>query len=278
MFGRVLGTIGWRRRNSGLRLAGHAHDDVVRLVREALRAGRVRRHGPQVLVVVERGRVVDVVAGVRPGLDVEQLLGHPQVRPEVGRHRVERLEQGREDPLVRPDDRVGRVGDVERHLAGVGVHDDLDAVADVVERRVAQSGSRRQRGRIEPLGVREPVARRVGILDVDQPAVVGHDQVGVLVEAQERRDPRQPIGQRPMEQELAVGGHLVADEQVEVLEAQGEEEARERRVELDPGGAGPAGGLARRRRCSRSRSCRPGSRTRSAGPRSRIQSLGRSPK
>ena len=45
----------------------------------------------------------------------------------------ERLEHARERRRVRPDDRVRRVHDVEGHLAGVGVDDDLDGVAHVVE-------------------------------------------------------------------------------------------------------------------------------------------------
>ena len=132
----------------GLRLAGHPHDDVVGLGREGLLARLAGRHGPQVVALEEALRVGDVVAAEHPGLDVEQLLGDPQVGQEPLGHGVHGLEQRREDAAVRPDDRVGRVGDVEVHRAVVGVHRDLDAVADVVDRSGTQRGGRqRRRGR-----------------------------------------------------------------------------------------------------------------------------------
>ncbi len=93
---------------------------------------------------------------------------------------------------------------------------------------------------IEPLAVGEAVRRGVGVLDVDEPAVVANDDVRVLVVAEERGDPGQAIGQRPMEQQLAGVGDLGADQQVEVAEPEREEQARQRGVEVDPGLARPA--------------------------------------
>ena len=50
----------------------------------------------------------------------------------------------------------------------------------------------------------------------------------------------EPVRQRAVEQELALGGDLVADEQVEVAEAQREQQPRQGRVEVDAGRAAPA--------------------------------------
>ena len=121
---------------------GHPHDHVVGLGRQGLLARSAPRDGPQVVVPEELLGVGHVVAAVHPGLDVEQLLGDPQVRREVGRHRRHRLEQVREDACVGADERVVRVADVEVHRPVVGVHRDLDAVADVVESGAAEAGSR----------------------------------------------------------------------------------------------------------------------------------------
>ena len=87
-----------------------------------------------------------MVAAVHPGLDVEQLLGHAEVRHEVGRQLAERVEERREDALPGADERVASVGDVEGHRPVVGVGHDLDAVPDVVERVVAEAGRARSDG------------------------------------------------------------------------------------------------------------------------------------
>ena len=153
---------------------------------------------------------------------------------------AQRPEQRREDPRPGADERVRVVRDVERHRAVVGVHDDLDAVAQVVEGAPAKARAARQVAREERGGVREVGAGRVGVLDVLQAPVVGHDEVRILVVAQERCDPAEPVIERPVEQQLAVGLELVGDEQVQIAEPKGEQEARQP-VELDAGRARPAG-------------------------------------
>ena len=136
---------------------------------------------------------------------------------------------------------IGSLGsdDVEVHRAVVGVDGDLDAVPDVVDRLAREARLTPQLRGVEGGRVRELVAHRVGVLDVDQPAVVD-DDVGVLVEAQERGDHAQPVGQRPVEQQLAVRGDLVGDQQVEITEPQREQQPVDHRVERDPVGPRPA--------------------------------------
>ena len=181
-----------------------------------------------------------MVAAEDPGLDVEQLLRDPQVLDQVGGEGIQILEHGREDPGPGPDDRVRRVADVERHRPVVGVHRDLDAVAQVVERAAAEAGRLQRRG-VESLGMREAVRDRVRILDVDQAPVAVDDEVRILVVVQEWGDHREPVAQRAMEEELAPVGDLVADEQVEVAEAEREQEPVEGRPQRDAGRARPAG-------------------------------------
>ena len=166
------------------------------------------------------------------------------MRHEVGRHRRHRREEAREHALVGADERVRRVGHVEVHRPVVRVHRDLDAVADVVEVGAAECRAR-QAARVERLRVREAVAGRVRVLDVDQPAGAVDDEVRILVVAQERRDPLEAIGQGAVEEELAAPGDLVADEQVDVAESQGEQQPAEGRIDVDAAGRpGPARGLA----------------------------------
>ena len=84
-------------------------------------------------------------------------------------------------------------------------------------------------------GVREAVGRRVGVLDVDEGAVVVDDDVRVLVVSEERRDQVQALAERAVQEQLAVGRDLVADQQVQVLEPEREQQPGQRRVELDAG-------------------------------------------
>src|SRR2546426_1970866 len=57
---------------------------------------RQHRLLPLVLPMVEDVRLGHMVGGVQVGLHVEQVLGVAQMRPQVLRHRVERLEDPRE--------------------------------------------------------------------------------------------------------------------------------------------------------------------------------------
>ena len=221
-------------------LARQAHDDVVRLGRQRLLARLALRHGPQVVLPEELLGVRHVVSAEDAGLDVEQFLRHADVLPKIVGHRAEGLEQVREDALIGPDDRVVRVRHVEMHRPVVGIHRDLHAVPDVVERLIAKSG-RVERGKIEWLGVREPLRRRERILDVDEAAGFVDDKVGILVEAQERCDPAEPVPERAVEQQLAIAGDLVADQQVQVAEPQREEQPHHGVVEADAGRPCPAG-------------------------------------
>ena len=220
-------------------LTRHAHDHVVGLRWEGLLAALALGHGPYVVAGEEPLRIGHVIAPEDARLDVEQFLRHAQVRTQVGRDLVQGPEQRREDAAVGPDDRVGRVGDVEGHRAVVGIHRDLDTVADVVDGPSIQPGVLELR-RVERLGVRESIARGVRVLDVDQPPGVGDDNVGILVVLEEGRDAGQSVGEEAVHEQLAVGCHLVADQEVQVTEPQCEEDPRERRVQLDPGRAGPA--------------------------------------
>ena len=84
--------------------------------------------------------------------------------------RLERHEQGRENPLVRSDDRIARIGDIENRISIVRVDRDLHRIADIVEATT-----------LGFLRVRQSAADGVRILQPDKPAAV-HDQVGIVIE------------------------------------------------------------------------------------------------
>ena len=161
----------------------------------------------------------------------------------VGGQLRQRPEEGREDALPGPDQRVGGIGHVVGHRPVVGVGDDLHAVPDVVEVVAAEAAGRAELAvGIEGLAVRELVARRERVLDVLQSAgAVDHD-VRVLVELEERRDEAHALALGPVEQELAAARDLVGDQQVQVAEPDREQEPVEGRVEGNSRRALPDGG------------------------------------
>ena len=73
------------------------------------------------------------------------------------------------------------IHDIEGDRAVVGIDDHLDRVANVVD-PVA-----------ERLAVGIAVARRIGVHDPVELAVIAHDDIGILVEGQERRQQRHAL-------------------------------------------------------------------------------------
>ena len=151
---------------------------------------------------------------------------------QLGAHLRGRREHPGERLLVGADDGVVRVHHVEGHLARVGVDQHLDRVADVVE--VGRQAARGGHGAgVGVLGVGVVVRRGVRVLDpVD--LTVEQDRIGIRVEAQERRGLRHPGLHPPVEHQPRVAGDLAGDEQVQVVEPDGEHGLLEERGELDP--------------------------------------------
>ena len=180
-------------------------------------------------------------------LRVEQVFGIAQVSLEIRRHLRDRVVHGWEDALPGLDDRIVRIRDVESHRAVIGVHNDLDAVADVVERIAREAGDRRVAAGDEVVGVRVGARRRVRVEDVDEPAGRSDDEVWILVVAQVGRDRLDAILDRSPHQQLAAAADLITDQKVQVAESSGEQQLCERRVQLDASGAGPGVVLVSRR-------------------------------
>ena len=130
-------------------------------------------------------------------------------------------------------DRVGRVDDVEVDGAVVGVDDDLDGVADVVE-PVIEVGALEPVDR-RPLRVRVPVRRRVGVED-PLDATVDDDRIRVLVEGQERRQRTGPVVDVAHVVDATVGPQVPGEHGVEVAEAESEGGPPEERADADPVG------------------------------------------
>jgi hypothetical protein len=76
------------------------------------------------------------------------------------------------------------------------------------------------------------VRDRVGVLDPGQPAVRDHE-VGLAILQQERRDRADTLLYRPAVLDAAVRADLARDQDVQVAELPGVEQAAEERAQLD---------------------------------------------
>ncbi len=170
---------------------------------------------------------------------VKMSSGYRRCVLQVGAHLRRRGEHPGEGLLVGPDDRVARVHDVEGHLAGVGVDQHLDRVADVVEGLV-EAAARGQGAGVGVLGVGVVVGGGVGVLDpVDLP--VEQHRIRVGVEAEERCRLGHPGLHAPVEHQPRLVGDLVGDDQVDVAEPDGEHGLVEEVGQLHPAVAGVVG-------------------------------------
>ena len=145
-----------------------------------------------------------MVAQVDLRLQTEEVLRVADVLAQRRGHLVERREEVREDRGVRLEQRLVRLHRVEVRLAGVGVDDDLDAVADVVDA-------------VGPVRVRDAVGRRVGVLHPVHVALVD-DDVRVGIEPEERRDLADALLDVAAVDEAAVVVERARDEDVAVAE------------------------------------------------------------
>ena len=90
----------------GLRFAGQAHDDVVGHHHRVLPALRLARELPEVFAIVEHLRAVHVVGAIHLRLNAKQVLRVANVLLQIRRHRLQRLEYPRKNPLVGCRDRL----------------------------------------------------------------------------------------------------------------------------------------------------------------------------
>ena len=174
-------------------LTRRLHFDVVGLEPQLLRAvagagARIAGDLPHVVALIEDARIGDVVLLELGRLGVEEIFGIAQMRLKIRGHVSERLVDRREDALPGLDDRVRRIRHVEAHGAVVGVHDHLDAVADVVEGVARDAAAGRITARVVVVGVRQGGRSRIGIEHVDEAPARGHDQIRILVVPKVRRD------------------------------------------------------------------------------------------
>ena len=141
---------------------------------------------------------------------------------QVRRHRLERPEEARERVGVRAHQRVARVGEVVRHGPVVGVQGRLDGVPDVV----AEPG--------DGIRVRVAVGDRVPVEDPHEASVVGHHDVGVVVELEERRDLAHPLLDAPVDHDPTVRGQVVREEDLRLAEPDRERHLAEPRGDGHP--------------------------------------------
>src|SRR5262249_51801215 len=159
-----------------------------------------------------------------PGLDREEILGIADVLPQERRHLASLFEETGEDGAISAEQRVGRIVDVVLGPARVGIYYDLHRVADVVESAVDAAikpgvgPSSQARAVIrERLNVGEGIRNRVGVLDPVKPVGTA-DQVWIVVEGEERRDPRGTLVDAATDEEPAGGRDLVAEHEVRIVQ------------------------------------------------------------
>ena len=213
-----------------LLVPGEGEGDVVGLHQLPVAGEDLLRQGPEILLVVKDLHVVHVVGQILDRLDLEHVLRVADVLLEGGRHLLERLEEVGEGAGVGLDNGIVGVDEVERGGALVGVDDDLDAVADVVDAPgdVLQSGGTRRKR----LAVGEVVANGVGVDDPVE-AVIGGDDVGIVVLQQEGRDAPHPLLDLTVHHDPGLIVDVLAEEQVRLAKANGEGEAGEQAIERD---------------------------------------------
>ena len=176
-----------------------------------------------------------MVAPVDGGLDGEDVRRVAQVRQQRRRHLRHRDEHVREGGRVRLQDRVLRVGVVERHLPRVGVDDDLHRVAHVVVAPRQVAADRHLLG-VGVLRVGVVGRRRVAVDDpVDVPVLVDH-RVGVVVEGEEGRRRLRHGDRVADEHDARLVRDLARDQEVEVAQPQREGGPGEDRRQLHPAG------------------------------------------
>ena len=163
-----------------------------------------------------------MIARVHARRDIESLLAHTEVCSQISRHLIKWLKEAWEDAAPGANDRIARVCNVELRLACVEVEGGLHAVADVVSWS-AETGARERR--IKRLRVRESVTHGVSVNHVTESAIFTDDKVWVAIPAHERRKRADPLANRAPPEQLALGGDLVADQEVEISEACREEES-----------------------------------------------------
>ena len=205
-------------------LTGELHDDVVGRHRPGVAKELLKRNIPLVRLVVELVGVLHMILEVHLRLNGEEVFRVAEVVLKERRHGIQWLEQAREDLLVRPDQRVIRVGNVEVQGAVVRVHNHLHTVAYVVE------------GAPERRRVRILVRNGVGILDPPHVAVL-HHQVRVPVQLQERRYVTDPVLDGTPVLDAALRGQLIADQDVQVGELPGVGDLAEERAQGDAAAA-----------------------------------------
>ena len=117
--------------------------------------------------------------------------------------------------------------------------------------------------------------RRVRVANPEQPAVRRHDQIGVLVVSQKRRDRRHAIGDVPVVEHAAFGGDVVAEQNLQRLESEAEQQLAAQTADAHAVGAAvdrldvlprPSSSEIPSRSCSRARSCSSARRNRCSAP------------
>ena len=216
----------------GLRLPRQGRHDESRLhaLGQPGIPGEALGHVPDVLLVVEDGRVAHVEGTVDLGLDVEDEFRIAGMLADRGGHGLHGLEQLRKQVGVGLDDRVFGVEDIELGGAVVGIDGRLDRVANVVDAGTELADANRLR---IGMGVRG----RVTVQDPDQPTLLRDHHVRVRVPLDERRYMLQALADVAIDHHPAVFLGQAGEEDVVVALADGHRQARGDRMHREAAAA-----------------------------------------
>ena len=154
---------------------------------------------PEIFAVIEDFGGVHVVRLVHLRLEEEEVLRVAHMPLQLLRHRRQRLEEPGEAALVGGGDRVGGIHHVQVHRPVVGIDDDLDRIADIVQPQLWEGP-----------GVGERGTRGVGILHPHEPPRTDH-HIGVVVQTEERGNRPHAVLDGAAHHDPAVSGDIVAE-------------------------------------------------------------------
>ena len=192
---------------------------VIRFDDGIVYAGKIPGFG---LLVEEFGLLL-VIARIDFHLVGEQVLRIAQVLLQDGRQGANVLEQVGIGIAIPLDDGVGLVVDVIVDMTIKGVDHDLDRIADVIELvgillAVETGGG--------AFGNRIPVGCGVGVENPEN-ALGRDDDVGIVIELEERREFAHPFDDVAMEQGPAFAADVDREEQVFIPEVDGKQQLAE---------------------------------------------------
>ena len=190
-------------------LLGEAHRDVVR--RHGLTV--FHREDPQVLLVVESIGVSHVICAVDFALNTKEIHGIAPVREKPRWHFRGGFEKPWKNGRPRTHERVIFVGDVKVQAAVIGIHDNFNAISNVID--PLPSAPLCRYGYRFRVGI--TTRNGIGVLNPEQPPFGDHE-IWVAVITQEWRHAAHALVYRAVEHYPALGQYHIGKKNPRIAE------------------------------------------------------------